>query len=42
MRGIFTGGADIMSRHFVFYVIVAGLTIVLGVIGMALYACGVK
>lgn len=30
-----------MSRHFVFYVIVAALTIVLGVIGVALYACGV-
>lgn len=30
-----------MSRHFVFYVIVAALTIILGVIGMALYACGV-
>lgn len=31
-----------MTRHFVFYVIVAGLTIILGVIGIALYACGVR
>ena len=30
-----------MSRKFVFYVIVGGLTIVLGIIGMALYACGI-
>lgn len=31
-----------MSRHFTFYVIVAALTIILGVIGIALYACGVQ
>lgn len=31
-----------MSRHFVFYVIVAALVIVLGMIGLALYACGVR
>lgn len=31
-----------MNRPGVFYVIVVALTIVLVVIGMALYACGVK
>lgn len=31
-----------MNCHFIFYVIVAALTIVLGVIGLALYACGVR
>lgn len=31
-----------MNSRFLFYVIVAALTIILGVIGMALYACGVQ
>lgn len=31
-----------MNRPFIFYVIVIALTIILGVIGMALYACGVQ
>lgn len=31
-----------MNRPFIFYVIVIALTIILGVIGMALYACGVR
>lgn len=31
-----------MSRPAVFYIIVFALTIVLVVIGMALYACGVR
>lgn len=31
-----------MSRHFVFYVIVAALTIILGMIGIALHACGMR
>lgn len=30
-----------MNRPAVFYVIVAALTIVLGMIGLALYSCGV-
>lgn len=31
-----------MSRHFVLWVLIATLIIVLCVIGMALYACGVR
>lgn len=31
-----------MSRHWVFYVISAALAIVLVMIGLALYACGVQ
>lgn len=31
-----------MNSRFLFYVIVAALTIILVVIGMALYACGVR
>lgn len=31
-----------MNSRFLFYVIVAALTIILVVIGMALYACGVQ
>lgn len=31
-----------MSRHFVFYIIVAALMFILGMIGLALYACVVR
>ena len=43
MRRVHAGdGRRVMNRPFVFYAIVAALGIVLGVIGVALYACGVK
>ena len=35
-------GGWFMNRPGVFYVIVIALTIILGVIGMALYACGMR
>lgn len=31
-----------MSRPVVFYIIVAAVVVVLGMIGLTLYACGVK
>lgn len=41
VRRVFTGGAGLVNRPGVFYVIVVALTIVLGMIGLALYACGI-